>query len=209
MRFWKESLLASCMMIPSVAAAADSISGGYVGISGALGDSFISEYEEPNALSVSASGMDTFSSADIALGYNLVTDDDILLGAEAFYTTGGPEDDLLSTDDLSIQVSKDNGFGLKGKIGYAINDSSAFYGVLGYTQVEGKLTAKTNNNEFDFTDDFGGTVFGVGGVFSVADNLLVTTEGTYSDLSDESYNGYSFDSKETRVTVGVAYRFDM
>ena len=95
MRFWKESLLASCMMIPSVAAAADSISGGYVGISGALGDSFSSKYEEPTELNLTGSAMDTFSSADIALGYNLVTDDDILLGAEAFYTTGGPEDDLL------------------------------------------------------------------------------------------------------------------
>jgi len=209
MRFWKESLLASCMMIPSVAAAADSISGGYVGISGALGDSFISEYEEPNALSVSASGMDTFSSADIALGYNLVTDEDILLGGEVYYTTGGPEDDLLSDSDAAIRIGKENGFGLKGKIGYAINDSSAFYGVLGYTQVEGKLTVETTNNEFDFTDDFGGYLFGVGGVFNVADNLLVTTEGTYSDFSKESYDGYSFDSKETRVTVGLAYRFDM
>jgi opacity protein-like surface antigen len=207
MRICRKSVLAACLMAPGISVAADGLTGGYVGISGSIGDSFDSTYEEPAELKLTGSTMDTFSSADFSLGYHLVNDDNLLLGAEAYYTAGGPEDTLLADDSASIKVSKENGYGVKGKIGYAVSDSSAVYALLGYSRVEGQLTAKTDNNESDFSDDFGGYLYGAGGVFGISENVLITTEGTYSKSDKESYEGFSFDSEEIRVTVGVAYRF--
>jgi opacity protein-like surface antigen len=69
--------------------------------------------------------------------------------------------------------------------------------------------AATDENDVSDSDDFDAYMFGVGGIYSVGQNLLLTVEGTYSDFDKQDYDTFSFDADETRVTVGLAYRFDI
>ena len=203
------SAVASTLLSLSSAALADNLSGAYVGGNLALSDSFSAKFAEPSGITSNLSATETLSSADLTVGYQQVTDSSLFYGVEGFYTFGGAKDDTLTDGTTTIEVEKENGFGVKGKLGLALNGNSAVYGLLGYSRVEAKLTASTDNTDASDSDDFDGYSVGVGGIYGISENLLLTVEGTFSDYDKQDYSTFSIDPEETRVTFGLAYRFDI
>lgn len=197
------------LLLLSTTAFADNLSGYYVGANAAISESFSAKFAEPSGISSNLSASDTVSSLDAVAGYNLVMESNLFIGGEAFYTSGGAKDDTLTDGTTSIQIEKEDAYGVKGKLGFAVNESSAVYGILGYSNATAKLVAATNNSDVSDSDDFDAYTFGVGGIYSVGQNFLVTVEGTYSDFDKQDYDTFSIDPDETRVTLGLAYRFDI
>lgn len=201
--------VASTLLIITIPVFASNLTGPYLGGSIALSNSFSANYSEDSGVSGNFSVSETLSSADLVAGYSFVTASNIYTAFEASYTFGGPDEEVLSDGTNRIELAKDDAFGVKAKLGFAVNDKSAVYGILGYSRVEAELTATTSNLNVSDSDDFNGYTTGIGGAYSVTDNVNLTVEGTYTDYDKEEYNSFSFDPEETRVTLGLAYQFNI
>lgn len=150
------------------------------------------------------------------VGYKFHVADSVYLAGELFYSNQDIEtrniNNLLITD-----LSLNNTYGLKAKLGFDITDNFSIYGMLGQTTLDFDI-----NNSYPFapplTDDSTDVdeiTIGVGAEFLLNEQWGVTVE--YSQLNDVSFDpipevavpGKINDNELdlTALTFGLSYRF--
>ena len=152
----------------------------------------------------------------INLGYKFHVIDSVYLAGEVFYT-----DQDIQTKNINnlliTELTLNNTYGIKGKLGFDINDKFSVYAAIGQTTLDFDI-----NNSYPFapplTDDSADVdeiTIGVGAEFMVTDNWGVTVE--YAQLNDVSFDpipevavpGKINDNEVdlTSLTFGLTYRF--
>jgi opacity protein-like surface antigen len=208
-------LLAATVSLVAIStpATADSLSGFYLGAAVTAGQTVEGTAVE-NAQADNPGDSDTvgasdqFGSVDLRFGYNKVLDNKMLIGIEGNYSVTGIDENVIdeSSVDNVVDVSQESAYGLRGKLGAAVLDNVALYGILGYQKTEFEVDVGDNAE----TNDHGGMVYGFGVTYAVAPNILMTGEAIQTDLDDEEYFGETdIEIDSTSFTVGVAYRFDL
>lgn len=150
------------------------------------------------------------------VGYKFHVIDSVYLAGELFYTNQDIEtrniNNLLITD-----LTLNNTYGIKGKLGFDINEKFSVYAMLGQTTLDFDI-----NNSYPFappltddTVDVDELTIGVGAEFMVTDKWGVTVE--YAQLNDVSFDpipevavpGKINDNEVdlTSLTFGLTYRF--
>lgn len=197
----------------SGAATADNLSGINIGAFAVLGESISvgstdnDEAETPGDFST-AGASDSFGSADLKIGYNAVLSNGVFLGAEANYNLIGIDKNISDepSEPDKLDLSKESSYGLRGKIGVALNGNTAVYGIVGYQSSKFKATGL----DFEDANYLKGFTMGVGLTYAIQNNLLITAEATQTDYGKETYFGVSdIEAKETQFGIGLAYRFDI
>lgn len=152
----------------------------------------------------------------INAGYKFHVADSVFLAGEVFYTEQDIE--TKNTNNLLItELTLNNTYGVKGKLGFDINDRFSVYASIGQTTLDFDI-----NNSYPFappltddTTDVDELTIGVGAEFMVSDHWGVTVE--YAQLNDVSFDpipevavpGKINDNEVdlTALTFGLTYRF--
>lgn len=132
------------------------------------------------------------------LGYNVIGENGVLLGIEAYYTKLGAQ--VKSNEGNVIKVN--NNYGADLHIGYSFG-SFAPYLIAGYASTNYKLAELKGENE-------AAAVFGIGAVHKICDNVSLSLKYTEQKLNINK----SIDDVESKVgarlqqlKLGVAYAF--
>jgi outer membrane autotransporter protein len=217
MRLKDTTFAAMSLLALSSAATADNLSGINVGGSVVLGESLTAEATENKkgdnpGDSDSIGATDNFGSADLKIGYNAVLSNGMFLGAEANYNLTGIDENVIDEPSKpnKVDVSKEGASGLRGKLGAALNDDIALYGIVGYQSTEFEVTAADEDSSTSEKNDHTGVSYGIGMTYAVQSNLLVTAEAIQTNYDDKTYFDESdIEPDETQFGVGLAYRFDI
>jgi outer membrane immunogenic protein len=125
------------------------------------------------------------------------------------YNLAGIDENVIDEEGNVVDLSKESSYGIRGKIGAAIADNVALYGIIGYQKTEFELTVTDEESRSD-TNDHTGVVYGIGATYAIAPNVLLTAEATQTDLGDETYFQESdIQADGTQLGIGLAYRFDI
>jgi len=121
------------------------------------------------------------------IGYKFHVSDDIYLAGELFYTDQDIETRNIN-NLLITELSLNESYGFKAKLGFDINDKFSLYGTLGQTTLDFDIRnsypfappVRTGNTDVDEI------TIGIGAEYFVTDNWSVTAE--YSQLNDVSFD---------------------
>lgn len=201
----------------SGAATADNLSGINIGAFAVLGESISLEvtrndkHPDPGDFETRGAS-DSFGSADLKIGYNAVLSNGVFLGAEANHNLIGIDKNIHDEKSVNTKfdLSKESSYGLRGKIGVALNDITAVYGIVGYQSSKFKTKGQSGGAGLEDANYHQGFTMGVGLTYAIQNNLLITAEATQTDYGEETYFGVSdIEAKETQFGIGLAYRFDI
>ena len=206
---------ASTLLLMTTTAFADNISGIHAGGSVTLAETVAGLADETansanpgESSTVGAS--DQLGSVDLKVGYNQVLENSIFVGVEANYNLTGIDENVIDEENNVVDLSKESSYGIRGKIGSAISDNVALYGIIGYQMTEFEVTVADEGDTFPEAKDHTGIVYGIGATYAVMPNFLLTAEATQTDLGDETYfQETDVGVDETQFGIGLAYRFDI
>ena len=160
---------------------------------------------------------DSFSQLDLVLGYGMLLDNRVYLGAEARYTlVDNFKDDFfgLRVDDNSLDfgIEGDGGYALMLQAGYAVTDNVVLYGTAGYVKREWDLVTSILDGEgADSRDGFksSGVGYGMGVKYALNRNFIVNAEVLKTNFSSKTPldSEFSIEPDSVSVSLGVAYRF--
>ena len=208
---------ASTLFTLSTPVLANNLSGFFVGADATIAESynfdatFLNAVRENDVGDVEGIGIsDSFGSFDVKAGYNFDLGSKLFVGLEANYNLSGIDEAFFeSTSRSTNSIAKEDSYGIRAKIGRLVSDDTAFYGILGYQITDFELTSVDSETSVN-TNDHGGITYGVGATYSVAPNVLITAEAVRTDYSSEKYfQGADVDPNETKINLGIAYRFDI
>lgn len=215
MRLKVTTFAAMSLLALSSGATADNLSGINVGASVVLGESLTGEATD-NADSDTPGTVDTigasdnFGSFDLKIGYNSVLSNGMFLGAEANYNATGIDETVIDEVGNKVDLGKESSYGIRGKLGAALNDDVALYGIVGYQSTEFDITAADEDSSTSEENDHTGISYGIGVTYAIQSNLLLTAEAIQTDYDDKTYfEGSDVEADETQFGVGLAYRFDI
>lgn len=125
---------------------------------------------------------------------------------------GGSVDDDLNSNGYEASEKMKYAVGLKGQLGYLVNDATLVYGTLGVAH--GKFDVAYNGAAGSLDSDFSKTGYSVGlGVErKLSDKWSVRGQYEYMDFGDETVNGSNgtsskFEPSVHTVSVGFNYAF--
>jgi len=209
---------ASSLLLLSTSALADNLSGFYAGASVALAETVALSVEdnaesdnpgESNTFSAS----DQFGSVDVKVGFNKVLDNNLFVGIEGNYNLSGIDENVVDepSNNNVVDFSKESLYGIHGKIGSAVAEDIALYGILGYQTTELKIKARDEDGSpVSKENDHSGVVYGIGATYTFMPNVLLTAEATQTDFDEATYFGNSdAEADNTQFSIGLAYRFDI
>lgn len=207
---------ASSLLLLCTSAFADNLSGYYVGASVTLGETLSgtaegnSQADNPGESSTTGAS-DQFGSTDLKFGFNQVLENNMFVGIEGSYSLTGIDENVTdqpSQDDV-LNISIESSYGIRGKLGAAVADKAALYGILGYEMSELKLSGPDEGG-FAEDNDHTGIVYGIGATYAVTSNVLMTAEATQTNLGSETYFGeFDIEGDVTQINIGLAYRFNL
>ena len=120
-------------------------------------------------------------------GYKFHVVENIYLAGELFYTDQDIETRNIN-NLLITELTLNNSYGFKAKLGFDINDKFSMYALLGQTTLDFDI-----NNSYTFapplrdkTADVDELTIGIGAEYSINDHWAVTAE--YSQLNDVSFD---------------------
>jgi outer membrane immunogenic protein len=110
------------------------------------------------------------------------------------------EDDDGNFADSSIEAELEDSWFLGGRLGFAVNNDTLFYGLGGYTWIKGKVNARhettipyPDGTEFDEKESVDGWTAGAGIEHMVTENLSLKVEYRHDFLDDIQWNGFAND----------------
>ena len=193
----------SALAFGSTAQAAD-FDGFYAG--GGLGifGSATAEAEDYFRDEITFGAEDFLNKADLIAGYGQ-QNDGVYLGAEASYSVGMLDEEVLKDGGYSLDLETNGGYTLAGRLGYIVAPTTMAYVKLGYQQRE--FEASDNLGSSD--EDFHGYVIGGGMAYQLAGApVTLRAEATRTDYGDEEIiDGVDMEPTETSVDLQAVYRF--
>ena len=201
---------ASTLFTLSTPVLANNLSGFFVGADATIAESYHFDTTFLDDGDVTGVGIsDSFGSFDVKAGYNFDLGSKLFVGLEANYNLSGIDEVFEDSSSQTRSFAKEDSYGIRAKIGRLVSDDTAFYGILGYQITDFELTSVDSETSVN-TNDHGGITYGVGATYSVAPNVLITAEAVRTDYSSEKYfQSFDIDPNETKINVGIAYRFDI
>ena len=207
----------------ATAQAADNFTGPYVGGSLMLFNNTTNETNvdiddlESTDGFVKLGADDSFSQLDLVLGYGMLLDNRVYLGAEARYTlVDNFKDSFIvgRVDDVSFDfgIEGDGGYALMLQAGYAVSNNVVLYGTVGYVKREWDLVDKFVEDGRGRTEKEGlkssGVGYGMGVKYALNRNFIVNAEVLKTNFSSKTLDdGFSIEPDSVSASVGVAYRF--
>ncbi|MFP4130062.1 MAG: outer membrane protein [Halorhodospira sp.] len=201
----------SALAFGSTAQAADFdgfYAGGGLGVFGSATADFSVDGIETNGLDVDSASAtfgaeDFLNKADLIVGYGQ-QDDGIYLGAEASYSLGMLDEEIIKGGGESVDLETNGGYTLAGRLGYVVAPTTMAYAKLGYQQREFELSIGGDSGD----EDFDGYVIGGGMAYQLSGApVTVRAEATRTDYGDEGREGVDVEPTETSVDLQAVYRF--
>ncbi|WP_137934276.1 outer membrane protein [Mesorhizobium comanense] len=194
-------------MVQPVAASGFNWSGAYIGIGGGFGATVHKVSVAPFVDFNGIGGNGVFG--ELTAGYDYMVNERFLLGGfiDANYGNIGPS---LSAFGLDANLQNVYGFDVGVRAGYLLNPNTLGYVLGGYSWQHFKLDASSIG--FDYTENRGGYVLGVGMETVLRGNWTLKTEYRYADYGDKSvldFGGGSLNVEPSTHTFHIAanYRF--
>ncbi|AUB79308.1 hypothetical protein BBH56_09490 [Spiribacter roseus] len=153
-----------------------------------------------------------FGSADLKLGYNWVSENGLYVGFAANYNLNGIDENFdKDSDGDTVGTTKEDAYGAEVKLGAAVSDSTAFYGIVGYQSADFKLSINTPEGSTNDKQSHSGVRYGIGATYAITENILLSAEATQTDYDSKDYldGQYKVEAKETEFGLGIAYRFGL
>lgn len=157
-------------------------SGAYIGIGGGFGAT-VHKVSVPGASFNGIGGNGVFG--ELTAGYDYMVNERFLLGGfiDANYGNIGPS---LSGLGFDADLQNVYGFDVGVRAGYLLNPNTLGYVLGGYSWQHFKLDGTIGATDFDFTENRGGYVLGVGMETVLRGNWTLKTEYRYADYGDKS-----------------------
>ncbi|WFP61357.1 outer membrane beta-barrel protein [Mesorhizobium sp. WSM4904] len=150
---------------------------------------------------------------ELTAGYDHMVSERVLLGGfiDATYGNIGPS--LSASGLASADLQNVYGFDVGVRAGYLLNPNTLGYVLGGYSWQHFKLDGDLGGGGFDFTQNRGGYVLGVGMETVLSGNWTLKTEYRYADYGDKSVldlgGGAALNIEPSTHTfhIGANYRF--
>jgi len=154
----------------------------------------------------------------VYVGYDYLVTPDIFIGAEASASLSSASASASlsdGTDSFGAKVKARESFGLSGRLGYKLTDSTGLYARLGWQSTRFKTrvydTTETPSTLFSDKRTEDAFVYGAGLETSVGDSTSIRVEYVIEDYgsaglkSDLGVSGIRVDNN--KLSLGVSYRF--
>lgn len=201
-------------------AAADNLSGVIVGLDVTAAESYDVKTTATDKVQTSDNPGDVehvalsnnFGSADLKLGYNWVFENGLYAGLAVNYNLNGIDENVeKDANGDFLGISKEDAYGAELRLGGAVNESTAFYGIVGYQNADFELKLPPDSSFNGKQQSHDGVRYGVGATYAITDNVLLSAEATQTDYDSKDYldGQYNVEAKETEFGLGIAYRFGL
>lgn len=220
MSFYCACAVASAGILVAGNVAADNLSGVIVGLDVTAAESYDfkptatdkvqSDTDAPGDVEHVALS-NNFGSADLKLGYNWVFENGLYAGLAVNYNLNGIDENFEEdTDGDTTGISKEDAYGAELRLGAAVSESTAFYGIVGYQNADFELKFSPDSS-FNDKQSHSGVRYGVGATYAITENILLSAEATQTDYDSKDYidGQYKVEAKETEFGLGIAYRFGL
>ena len=183
--------------------------GAYVGVGAGFGAT-VHKLSVPGVEFNGIGGNGVFG--ELTAGYDYMASERFLIGAfvDANYGNIGP---ALGGPGFNADLQNVYGFDAGLRAGYVLNPTTLGYVLGGYTWQHFKLDGSFGSTGFDFTENRGGYILGVGMETVLQGNWTLKTEYRYANYGDKSVldfgggNSLNIEPSTHTFHIGANYRF--